>query len=217
MSGQGEYLEGLAERAGSDLSSRVLWPRTPIGDEIQERIRERVGAGDADVDDPRSRPPRVVAALARLQDAGALPASFTVLDIACGDALVLLAIAARFSAAECHGVDINVGRFSAHAAAASAGVQLWPVPIQELVRELPHEPFDAVLMLNTYRGWESADLREDEQDLPARMDAWLAGAARHLLLTARAEQLDAWRRRGYDVDDLGPGEEDSRLVLMTRP
>src|SRR4051812_34463457 len=58
-------LEG--RRSPAELDAYLLWPRTPIGDEIQDRIRERVGASDRDVADARSRPARVVALLERLR------------------------------------------------------------------------------------------------------------------------------------------------------
>ena len=203
----------LEKRAGDGGEAALLWPRTPIGDEIQDRIRERVGVSDFDSSDPRSRPKRIVSMLRRLS---ALPSGFSVLDIACGDALVLTSIKREFPEADVHGIDINVGAFAKHSTAEAAGVHLHRVSIQALFAEDPPRPFDVALMLNTYRGWESADLPEAEQDLPAVTDIWLRNNAGTIFLTAKPEQLEGWTGAGWSIADLGRGEDQSRLVCLSR-
>jgi hypothetical protein len=212
------HLAELEERASASADAdRVLWPRTPIDDgEMQRIIGGRVGASDLQPEDSRSRPHRIGRAVAALVDAGAVPATPTVIDIACGDALILLEVQRRVGAAACFGVDLHVGAFAPHSEARAAGVVLRRVLIQDLFAARPPAPIDVAVMLNTYRGWANADLREEEQDLPVLSDAWFDEAARFVLLTMRSDQVPAWRERGYAAVDLGRGEDDSRMVLLSR-
>lgn len=192
----------------------LLWPNTPIGDAIQDRIRERVGVSDRDAGDRRSRPARIGRLLERAVRRRVVPPAFSVLDIACGDGLVLLDVKRRFADAACFGVDLNAGAFPAHDAVRAAGIELYRVAIQRLFREPPPVAFDVVLMLNTYRSWDAADLGPDDGDLPATADAWIAAHATLFVTTLTAEQARRWQERGFDVVDLGPGEDDSRLAAI---
>ena len=218
MTGLDAYLAEL--EAGLDESkvdSGLLWPRTPLdGEEYQERISQRVGVSDVAVDDPHSRPNRMVRLIARLRDVGVVPADFSLVDIACGDGLILLELKRRFPESSCFGVDLNAGVFPAHREAEAAGVVMRRVLIQDLFAAAAPRQFDLALMLNTYRGWENADLPEEDRDLPRAADAWLEANARLIVLTATADQLPPWRERGFAVTDFGPGEDDSRLVLVSR-
>jgi hypothetical protein len=216
MSSRAEWLAKLEARSAGEASEDLLlWPRTPVA-EIQARIRERVGVSDVDVDDPRSRPASVLRELGRRIDGGILTQPFSLLDIACGDALVLRAVKRRFPEAECLGVDLLKGEFSSHQDAEAEGVRLFRVPIQRLFESLgPPAPFDVALMLNTYRGWESADLRPHERALPRLADRWLDGHARVAILTVTARQLVRLRLKGHAVRVIGPGEDRSRMVAVT--
>jgi SAM-dependent methyltransferase len=205
-----------AARSDTEREDALLWPRTPIGDEIQDRIRERVGASDSDVANPRSRSARLGALVDRLVRSGAAPPDMTVLDIACGDGLVLLELKRRVPGASCAGVDLNAGRFPSHEQVRAAGVVIEPVLIQDLFDSTPPAAIDVILMLNTYRGWENADLSAADRDLPERADRWLRRHGRVVVLTATDRQLEDWRAAGWRIGDLGRGEEASRLVCLSR-
>jgi hypothetical protein len=212
-----ECLQALEARAAaSDLADFYLWPRTPITDQIQDKIRERVGAADLELHHRRSRPRRILAHLNRLLQRGLLSPQFTVLDIACGDAAVLWQIKRAFPEAVCFGFDCHKGRFSLHERVQQDGVQLFRGFLQHLFERNISPPFDVVLMLNTYRGWESADLRPHEQDLPARADVWLENNARFIVLTVTRAQLARFRQRGLTVSNLGRGEDKSVLACFSR-
>lgn len=146
----------------------------------------------------------------------AVPRSPVVIDIACGDARVLLETSRRAPDAHCFGVDLHVGAFAPHSDALALGVELRRVLIQDLFAEPAPVPVDFAVMLNTYRGWDSADLRDDEADLPSLADGWFDASARFTLLTMRADQIEDWRTRGYRHLDLGRGEDESRMVILTR-
>lgn len=215
MRSHAEWLAELEATAAVEADEAVLlWPRTPVAG-IQERIRERVGASDLDTGDVRSRPSSVVRELERCIAAGSLGPGFSLLDIACGDALVLLAVKRRFPEAACLGIDLLKGVFPSHAEVEREGVRLYRVPIQRLFVETPPAPFDVALMLNTYRGWESADLRPHERELPRLADDWLAREARLAILTATTRQVLRLRLHGRAVRAIGPGEDRSRMVSVT--
>jgi hypothetical protein len=198
----------------SKLDNLYLWPRTPL-EKIQERIRRRIGASDTDSHLSYSRPGIIAAALHELRTAGLIPAAFTLIDVACGDAIVIKTLKEIFPEAAIFGVDCNVDRISSHGGVRAVGVELFPGYIQDLFQMVSPEPWDVVVMLNTYRGWQSADLREHERDLPQLADAWFIQNARYLVLTLTREQISHFRVKGFQVVLLGKGEDDSLAALLT--
>ncbi len=201
--------------ADADAKGAYLWPRTPIHD-IQAKIKQRVGAGDREIAVPRSRPALILRQIVALQGAGLLPAAFSLLDIACGDALVLLQIKHAHPAAACYGADFHAGGIDTHAEVSAAGVGLHRALIQHLFRAPIAPPFDLVLMLNTYRGWEFADLKPEDRDLPARADAWLSANTRFAILTVTESQTKHFRKIGFNLQRIGPGEDNSIMVCLSR-
>jgi hypothetical protein len=81
----------------------------------------------------------------------------------------------------------------------------------------PHQSspkFDSVIMLNTYRGWDQAKLKEGEIDLPELADKYFTENARFTFLTMTKSQINHFRRIGFFVKILGYGEWDSLLVVI---
>jgi hypothetical protein len=140
---------------------------------------------------------------------------FRAVDLSCGDAVVLWQVQQAFPASACFGVDCNRGLFATNASASEAGVRLYKGYLQHVFALDPPEPFDLVTMLNTYRGWESADLRPEEQRLPALADAWFAKNTRYAIVTAVPAQIERLRREGWDVEELGKGEDASRMICIS--
>ncbi len=212
-----KYLENLEQVSSKfDAADYYLWPRTPIGDSIQDRIVQRVGASDYEVTDKRSRPGRIIPYLDTLIKYNLIESGFSLLDIACGDAVILWQIKKRFPEAQCFGIDCNKGRFDTHQKVQQEGVRLFNVFIQHLFMTYPEIPFDVVMMLNTYRGWESADLREHERHLPELADKWFEKNARYIILTATDEQIIHLRRLNFSIQKIGKGEDDSILIGLSR-
>ncbi len=199
-------LQGQAE--GVAPGDVILWPRTPM-DAMQEQVRRMVGVPDIPGDE-RSRLYRIIEYLQTIDDGVK-----TVFDICCGDALILYYIKCIFSEWNCYGLDLAAGDIKTHRMVRKAGVRLFKATLQDLVASEPPERFDVVMMLNTYRSWFSADLREHEAGLPQAVNSWLMRFARFAILTATLEQARAWKALGCDVVDLGRGEQKSRLVVVT--
>ena len=206
------HLERLAQQCVPE--NFYLWPRTPLDHDHQSKITERVGVSDHSVHDPNSRPALIIAALRRFRDQ--VPEDFSVLDIACGDAIVLWQIKKAFPRARCYGVDSNTGKFGTHNMVQQEGVELFNAFIQHLFASDPPVPFDVSLMLNTYRGWDSADLREHERALPQAADAWFAENTRYTIVTATGAQIRHLKRLGFSVTRLGRGEDDSTMVCISK-
>jgi hypothetical protein len=216
-----QYLSDLEEEgAQSQYENLYLWPRTPLGPDLQTVITRRVGASDLDVNDPRSRSALIIGKLRALvaDPESGIDQRFRLLDIACGDAVVLWQIKRTFPQAICYGLDCNKGLFEPHAQAMEEGVLLYKAYLQHLFARPPADSrkFDVTLMLNTYRGWESADLREEEQRLPQQADAWFATSSRFVIVTATTEQIKRLRREGWNVEELGKGEDESIMSCMSR-
>ena len=208
-------IEQLGE--GSEYKEFYLWPRTPLGDDHQQVIAKRVGVSDREVQDPRSRPGMIIQLILDLQRRGVIGEDFSVLDIACGDALVLWQVKKRFPDSSCYGVDCNKGVFATHALVEADGVKLYSGYIQHLFHNNVHKksPFDLVLMLNTYRGWQHADLREHERFLPQMADTWFERNARYVVLTASPPQIPKLRERGFRIKKLGKGEDKSVMLVCS--
>jgi len=186
------------------------WPRTPVGN-IQAEIWRRVGASDWNVYHPDCRAENISSVVYQMLDNGLLSRQFTVLDVCCGDGAVLNRLADVHPGARCYGVDLL--RYPNHGRAERAGVSFYRVPLQRLVESEPPRAIDVGIMLNTFRGWDRADLApEEEIDLPARTLHWLKGFCRFVFLTVTTEQVDWLKRDGWFVWDVGRGEDDSRLV-----
>src|SRR5574341_1353308 len=123
-------LEGISLK--SDPSLYYLWPRTPIGNDHQDKILERVGVSDYEIDDRHSRSSRVIQQIEILIKHRFIKEDFSILDIACGDAIILWQIKKTFPKANCYGIDCNKDKFMTHSIVQSAGVQLFHVFIQLL-------------------------------------------------------------------------------------
>ena len=191
------------------IEEGYLWPRTPLFT-LQTQIEEFVGATDCDPSNLRSRPYRIIEAIGKR-----LTEPFSLLDICCGDALILSHIGAAFPKTACYGIDIAMGLLCRHKHLGA--VRVYRIFLQELARAIPPEPFDLVMMLNSYRSWPSAMLRPTEQWLPGAVDVWFARSARNIIVTAGVDKMQELEQAGWIVEDLGRCEQQSRLVWMRRP
>lgn len=203
---------------GSEYEGLYLWPRTPLTPDHQEIIARRVGVDDYHVDDPRSRSGLIIGKLREsVRDRRSpLEESFRLLDVPCGDAVVLWQIKKAFPKARCFGVDCNKGVFATNADAMAAGVSIFKGYLQHLFAETPPEKFDVTLMLNTYRDWENAELHESEKNLPEQVDRWFAQNSHYVVVTATEPTIERLREQGWFVETLGKGEDASTMIWMTR-
>ncbi len=202
------WLMGLeAETSGIDLKDVVLWPGS-VARDMQPAIINMYGTGDLD-DSPDARPVKIVDYLSRL----GLDRKFSVLDICCGDGLVLYRIKWAFREANCYGVDINKDGISTLTVLGDFGVSVYRIPMQRLFESVPPAKIDVTMMLNTYRGWSAAQLRAQEYDLPNAADRWMSAYSKYSILTAQAGQVARLAER-HTVTVMGRGEQESQMILV---
>ncbi len=208
------YLQNLEDLArNSELQNLYLWPRTPLGVDHQDKIIERVGVSDYQVEDPRSRSFLIINQLKKMISTGSLPEDFFLLDVACGDAVILCQIQKEFPRSFCFGIDCLKNKFDTHTSAQEEGIFLYEGYIQHLFANQVDPPFDVVMMLNSYRGWESAELRPSERELPEQADRWFARNAKFTILTATEHQITSLQNKSFSVNLLGKGEDNSHMII----
>jgi hypothetical protein len=205
-----KWLTLLEAKADGSLSEYYRWRKTPVGN-LQAEIWRRTGASDWNAGHPNSRTGAITRTLRGMVENELLPRPFSVLDLCCGDGVILHQLARKFRHARCYGVDLL--RYPTHRDAEVAGVTFHRVPLQEVVGNEPPRVVDVCVMLNTFRGWDRADLdAETEGDLPQRTLAWMKRFCRYVFLTVNREQVEWLKREGWFIWDVGKGEDDSRLI-----
>jgi len=193
------------------VEANVLWPNTPL-DGIQTQIEKFQGASDLKWVDPRSRPYKIEMAIQQMIAKKLLPRTFAILDLCCGDALVLAHIARKFPDCRPYGIDIH--KFRTHD---NDKLSIHYIPLQEIISSEPPVQIDIVMMLNTFRGWESARLKPEEAELPEWTEEWIGLYAKRAILTATHRQIASLKGKGWTVAEIGPGEQGSRLTWAWRP
>ena len=206
-----EHFARLEQASEADrYEDRVLWPNTPVSD-LQPQIAKVQGVPDVLSGHSHSRPSLVGLALTSLWTRGELMPNRAILDICCGDAMVIGTLAERWPALRFYGVDAL--RFSTYPQFQRRGVAFYKLYLQRLLSQDLPERVDVAIMLNTYRGWHSAQLRPHEADMERQAREWFRRNAKHLILTVRQEQLADFP--DYHEWPIGPGEENSRMVLLS--
>lgn len=191
----------------------LLWPTTEINQNIQKWIKKRYGCIDS-IDIENSRPAIIRKKISELIDCKKIDLSFSMLDICCGDALILLQIKRFFPNCEAIGFDLNKNKFESHQSAIDGGVKLYGGFVQELFSvDLPFK-MDVGIMLNTFRSWHTARLKDRDKDIPIVSKEWLLRNFKYLILTINNEQLIDIRANNYNVEVIGIGEEKSYFVCI---
>jgi hypothetical protein len=188
---------------------KYLWPKTPVGN-LQAEIWKRVGASDWNITDKRCRTRNILNTMISLIDNEVLRPDPIVFDLCCGDGVVLCFISRLFFLSRCYGIDLL--SYPSHEIAKRCGVTFYKTPIQDLVETNPPEIIDVCIMLNTFRGWEKAELGSECHDLPQKTLKWMKTNCRFLFLTVTESQITWLKNSGLFVFEVGPGEDDSRLI-----
>jgi hypothetical protein len=195
-----------------------LWPNTPIQNNLQDEIIQKVGASDYEIANPVSRTNKVIKELKYLLKSGKICQNFSVLDIACGDAVLLTQIKNIYPNCNAYGIDCNKDKFETHKTAYNVGCKIFCGYIQHLFepQETYKIKFDVVIMFNTYRGWEHAQLRDDEKNLPGLADEYFVKNAQYTILTATRTQIEHFNQLGFFVKILGYGEYNSIMIIISK-
>lgn len=203
-----DYFSNI-EKKCRDLNEKdfILWPTTDINEKIQNWIKERYGCED-DINKNGSRPNIISNIISNnFKD------NLSILDICCGDAIILNQLKIRFPNSTAIGFDINKGKFEQHKESDEIGVHLYYGIIQELFKNDLPEKIDIIIMLNTFRSWHTARLRDNEKDLPEISTKWLINNSKNLILTVNEDQLNYFKSI-RKVKILGKGEEKSHFIFI---
>ena len=212
------------ESMKEDLESFYLWPETPIN-HLQTEIKSKQGYSDYEVDKTNSRPSIIINKITRMIEDKKIPDNFSILDICCGDGIVLQQIKKSFPKAKVFGTDILKDKIPEHKDIQEDGVELYLILLQKLVESKPDFKFDIVMMLNTYRGWDTSSVEDGTQDL---VDEWLGKYSKNTILTVipyRKLHADGVRTKienqvlqlkdkGFNIQKIGKGENDSIMVIV---
>ena len=201
-------LERTTAQTLRDGQVKTLWPRTLL-DSIQTQVNKEYGTTDLKWADPRSRPYKVATFLQGMVAKKLLRSDFTILDLCCGDAMVLNHVARKFPECKAYGTDI--AKFDYHKLLVE-NATVYGVALQDVISFEPPARIDVVMMLNTFRQWEHAGLTKEDAELPEWVEEWLRLYAHRSILTATHRQISSFRNKKWTVTEIGPGEGNSRLI-----
>lgn len=208
-----QYLQNIENMANTvKMEDMYLWPHTPVGKSDQSIICNRCGASDYDFTNKNSRPYKIINSIKNLVG------SFSggVIDITCADALIISRIKLAYPEINVYGVDCAKEEFNYTQDVLDSGVKLYKGYIQHLFKTKPETNFDVAIMLNTYRGWHSAQFKDCDKDLPKIADEWLLDNSRFCIVTAMKNQIKALLKKGANVKIIGKGESDSIMIMFSK-
>lgn len=182
--------------------------------QMQAFIRMRCGVDDYDIQNPKSRPAQIIKQIKKLKSQNLINDKFSLIDITCSDAINLYHIKNKFKESDCFGIDCEIGDIDTHKMVERAGVNLFKGYIQNLFVKNFNIKFDVAIMLNTYRSWESANLTEEDKNLPELADNWFKNNSRFTILTATNDQIKKLKKKGFKVDVFGKGEDNSKMIYI---
>jgi hypothetical protein len=193
------------------IDREILWPNTPIGGTHQNIIPRRTGSKDNWLWHPASRGRKLISSI---KSVGLEENSFfSLLDIGCGDAVLIGAIKEKFPEAVISGFDANLGFFKSHGEVQAKGVRLMRGFIQNAVHYKFSTKLDFAVMLNSYRSWESAQLNLEDLNLQAKLDSWLIENFKYAILTLSPVQIRSFFQLGRSISIIGRGEDDSKFII----
>ncbi len=215
ISSSEQYLEKIENMSKNvNMEDMYLWPNTPIGESDQSIICERCGASDYDYKNKNSRSYKIIKSLKLLIHNGFNGGG--VIDITCGDAIIISEIKKAFPFLDVYGIDCAKEHFIYGKKILTSGVKLYKGYIQHLFASTPKQKFDVAIMLNSYRGWNSAQLKERDKDLPQLADEWFINNSRYTIVTATREQILGLLNKKLNVAIIGKGESDSLMIMFSK-
>ena len=200
-----EFLKSL-----NNSEDSILWPNTPISTPlIQNKIKKlRGGIGDKEKNHKNSRTYKILNILKNIE-------FNNFLDIACGDGWIIGAIKEKYKDKSIYGLDINVNNFDSHLIIQEEGVKLISGSIQHLFSRLDSPIFDCVMMLNTYRSWNHAQLSAKDKNLPLMADKWFNKCTKNLIITSTLAKIDNLNKgKNWMIKDYGKLEDNDHLLWL---
>lgn len=187
------------------LPKRKFWTDTPLND-IQSNIKRKQGAYDYEVYNKNCRTTIIRDYIKELIFEGKIEKNFTLVDLFCGDAIIIRLLKQRFKLADITGVDIH--KFKEHEAAIDVGVKFKYEYVQEYIKDC-RDKIDIVLMMNTYRNFKTSNMTERDF---RKINKWILKVANHAIVTVNISDIKKVKRRGFKPLKIGKGEASSDMV-----
>lgn len=192
----------------ANLTKReVLWPNTPIGSTHQKIIKKRVGSYDSSLRNKQSRSYTLSKFIQLLPSR-----SISILDLGCGDAVLGTTLKKKFPEIQYLALDLFIGKFKSHEKAKKTGINLISGYMQNVIDYKFSNRLDIFIMLNSYRSWESAQLKQSDRDFPTQLDTWIKNNFTISIVSVGRNSIDNYLARHLNSLILGKGEDDSMIV-----
>lgn len=185
------------------LPKREFWKDTPLND-IQENIKRKQGVYDYETRKGNCRTTIIRKYIKRLIEEGKIEKNFTLVDLFCGDAIIIRLLKQRFKLADITGVDIN--KFKEHEEAVKVGVKFKYRFVQKYIKNR-RDKVDIVLMLNTYRNFNTSNMTKRDFH---KINKWIFKVAKHAIVTT--SNMKKAKIYGFNPLKIGKGEASSDMV-----
>jgi hypothetical protein len=185
------------------MPKKILWKDTDISS-IQQFIKKKQGAADNEIRKKNCRTRIIRTYLKSLVDKEKITCNFRLVDLFCGDAIIITYLKKYFKTAEIIGVDIN--RFDTHEEAKKSGVEIKYKYVQKYIKTR-REKIDVLLMLNTYRNYSLSGMTKREFD---KINKWMLKTCRHAIITAK--NIKRIKKYGFKPLIIGKGEGNSMMI-----
>jgi len=183
--------------------SKKFWTDTKLSD-IQSNIKHRQGVRDFQTSYSHCRTTIIRDYIEKLISQGKIKPSFTLIDLFCGDAIIIRLLKEHFKRATVIGVDINEIR--GHEGAIGAGVEIKYQYVHDYIKDRK-EPVDIVLMMNTYRNIKASGMTKQEF---GKINKWLFKYVAHPIVTT--SDIKKAKKYGFNPLIIGKGEGSSKMV-----
>lgn len=185
------------------LPKKEFWIDTEI-ESIQDFIRKKQGAEDYEIERENCRTRIILEYLEKLIQQEEIPPDFRLVDLFCGDAIIITLLKNYFKESQIIGVDIN--EFNSHEAAINAGVEIKYKHVQRYIKNR-RGALDVLLMLNTYRNLRSSGMSKYEFK---KINKWILKTCKHPIVTVK--NVKKTEKYGFKPKVIGQGEGTSYMV-----
>lgn len=184
------------------LPKKKLWKDTPH--DIQENIKKKQGAYDFEVRNSNCRTTIIKKYIRKLIADKKIEKNFTLVDLFCGDAIIITLLKKAFKTADITGIDIK--EFNEHDTAIEIGVKIRYKYVQKYIKNR-RDQIDIILMLNTYRNFNTSGMSERDFH---KINKWILKVAKHAIVTTSS--IKHAKRYGFKPLIIGHGEASSDMV-----
>jgi hypothetical protein len=130
-----------------------------------------------------------------------LAPDFSIIDIACGRAVVIDGLYGLFP--KCRPTILDIEKYEYDWAKLKRGIVKLVMPLQEFIQRNNETVYDVVMMLNSYRNWKGRKYVDKEHTqtrgaIKNSFDLWLVDHARYFIASGAELPYERGEIRGHD-------------------